>query len=112
MACGCCMEPVKDISCDVNRCVETEGHISAVDIVVDSFRESDNIKSLIGKQLGGLVSTVSAESQETIQLLLLVGLLHIFYFVDIILTDDLHHFEGLALSAEDSAALSEYTREC
>ena len=105
------MESVKDVGCYVNCRVEAECYVRAVDIVVDGLGKSYYVESLVRKQLGGLVCAVSAEGQKAVQLLLLVGLFHVLDLVDIVLADDLHHLEGLALCAEDSSALCQYSRK-
>ena len=57
------------------------------------------------------MSSVSAEGEQTVKLLLLVGLFHVLYLVNVILADDLHHLERLTLCAENRSALSENARK-
>ena len=50
MACCGSVETINYIGCDINSRMETKGNICSVDIVVDSFRQTNNIESLVRKE--------------------------------------------------------------
>ena len=51
MACRGSVETINYIGCDINGRMETKGNICSVDIVVDSFRQTNNIETLVRKEL-------------------------------------------------------------
>ncbi len=105
------MNAVNDLRADIHRSVETESNVSTKYVVVDCFRQTDNIQPLLGEHIGGLVGSVTAEREQAVQLKLLVGLLHFLNLVHFIVFDYLHHLERGALCAEDSAARRQYPRK-
>ena len=104
MTCRCCMKSVKSISCNIHSSMKSECNISTINIVINSFWKSDYFQSLICKELGSFMCTVSAESKQTVKLLLFIGFFHIFYFVNVVVTNHLHHFKRLTFCTENCAA--------
>ncbi len=105
------MQAVDYIGSDIDSSMEPESYLCAVNVVVNCFRQTDNVQTLIGEQICGLVSTVSAQSQQTVKLLFFIGILHGFYLVHVVLADNGHHLERLPFCTQNGTALSEYARK-
>ena len=54
---------------------------------------------------------VSAQCQQAVQLLALVGFLHIFYFIDIVIANDFHHLERLPFCSQNRTATGQNPRK-
>ena len=93
----CCLETVDNIGCDLHCGMTAEGNICAVNIVINGLGQSDNVKALLRKQVCGFMSAVSAKGEQTVKLLLLVGILHLLYLVDIILADTGYWYASFCL---------------
>ena len=111
MAAGGGVDAVDHLGVDLHRSVETEGHIGAIDVVVNGLGQADDVQALLRQQICGLVGAVAAQAQQAVQFQILIGLFHGGHFVDLVLLDDLHHLEGGALGAQDGAAQSEQAAE-
>ncbi len=98
------MNAVDDVGGDVNCGMEAEGHVRAPDVVVNRLGQTDDIESLFGEQVRGLVRAVAAQTDQTVQLGLFIGLLHRFDLVDLVLADDAHLGEGGAAGTQNGAA--------
>ena len=70
------MDAVDDVSGDIHSGVETEGHVGAVDIVVNGLWQMNDIKSLFPEKIGCLLCAVSAQDNEAVKTKLLVCVFH------------------------------------
>ena len=50
-------------------------------------------------------------AQQAVQLLALVGFLHIFYFIDIVIANDFHHLERLPFCSQNRTATGQNPRK-
>ena len=75
------MNTVNRIRCNINCTLETKGHICTVDIIINRLRKMNNIKSLFTKEICGLLGTVTAKDNKTIQIQLVISLLHRLYLI-------------------------------
>ena len=104
VAAGGGVDPVNDLRGDIHRRVEAEGHIGAIDIIVDGFGQTDDIQPLLAQQIGGLVGAVATQAEQAIQLGGAVVLFHGGYLVHLVFLHHTHLFEGSALGAQDGTA--------
>ena len=109
MGIGSCVQPVNDIRCNVYCCMESKGDTGSPDIIVDGLGQSNDIESFCRKQIGCLVSTISAQCQQAIQFLLFVSLFHRFDFINVVFFYHLHHFKGGTLCTKNGAACCQNT---
>ena len=89
--------------------METEGHVGAVDIVVDGLGQADDVEALLSQKIGRLMGAVAAQTEKAVQLHGGVVLLHLGHLVHIVLAHDPHELEGRALGAQDGAAYGKDT---
>ena len=66
------MDAVDDIGGNVHGSVEAEGHVGAVDIVIDGLGQADDVQALLREQVGGFMSAVAAQAEQAVQLCVLV----------------------------------------
>ena len=109
MACCRGMQPINGIRVNIHCGLIAEGHIRAINIVVDGLGQTDYVQPLLCQQVGGLVGAVAPKGQQAVQLLLFVGFLHILDLVHVVLPDDGHHLEGLPLGTQNGAPLGQNT---
>ena len=74
VAAGGGVDAVDDIGGNVHGSVETEGHVGAVDIVIDGLGQADDVQALLREQVCGFVGAIAAQTQQAVQLGFLVGL--------------------------------------
>ena len=60
------MQPVNSIRCNIKRGVEAEAHIIMHNIVIDGFRNTDDIQSFICEHIGSSLRAIAAEDGETV----------------------------------------------
>src|SRR5699024_92087 len=111
VAAGGGVDAVDDVGGNVHRGVEAEGDVGAVDVVVDGLGQADDVQPLLGQEVGGLVGAVAAQTEQAVQLEVVVGLFHGGDLVDLVLLNDLHHLEGGALGAQNGAAQGQQAAE-
>ena len=70
------MYVVDNIRGDVNGALEAEGGICAVDIVVNSLRESDDVHSGIHQELCALLRPVAAHDDQAVEVEAVIGVEH------------------------------------
>ena len=92
---------------DVHGALEAEGHVGAVDVVVDGLGQVDDVEALFAQEVGRLLRAVAAEDDQTVQTQLVVVLLHGLDLVQTLFVRHAHHLEGLAGGAQYGAALGE-----
>ena len=102
-ACGG-VDAVDDVGGDVHSGVEAEGDVGAVDVVVDGLGQADDVQALLREKVGGLVGAVAAQAEQTVELCVLIGLLHGCDLVDLVFFHNAHQLEGGALGAQNGAA--------
>ena len=99
-----CMDAVDDFRGNIHSRVEAEGHVGAVNIVVDGLGQADDVQALLAEQVGRFMRAVSAQAQQAVQLRILIRFFHGGDFVDLVVLHDGHHFKRRALGAKDRAA--------
>ena len=99
------MQAVDDIGGHLNSAVIAEGNVRTPNVIVDGFGQVYDVQPLLPKEVGGLLSAVSAQDNQAVQLHLLIVGFHGRNLVDAVLIDDPDGFEGLAGGAQDGAAL-------
>ena len=104
VAAGGGVDAVDDVRGDVHSGVEAEGHIGAVDIVVNGLGQADDVQPLLREQVGGLVGAVAAQTQQTVELCGFVGLFHGGDLINVVVLHHTHQLEGGALGAQNGAA--------
>ena len=105
---------VQSIQCicgNVYRSMESESHICTEDVIINGFRQTNDIQSFVRQQLGGLMCAVAAQCQKTIQLLILISLFHVLDLVHIVIADDFHHLERLTFGTQNRTAACENAGE-
>ena len=104
VAAGGGVDAVDDIGGNVHGGVEAEGHVGAVDIVIDGLGQADDVQALLREQVCGFVGAIAAQAQQAVQLGFLVGLFHGGDFINVVVLHHAHHFKGGALGAQNGAA--------
>ena len=84
--------------------MEAEGHIGAVDVIVDGLGQADDVQPLLTEQVCGLVGAVAAQTQQAVQLGGAVVFLHRGNLVHLVVLNHAHFFEGGALGAQNGSA--------
>ena len=102
------MYSVNDLSRNIYCGMEAECNICSPYIVIYCLGKSDYIQTLFGKKICGLMSSVAAERQYAVELLLFIGGFHFSDLVYVVGFDYLHHLIRCTLCAEYRSALSEY----
>ena len=92
------------ISSDVNCALEAEGHIRAVQVIVDGLGECHDIETFLAQKVRGLGGSVAAAHDQAVQLQLVVGLLHGLDFVDAVLIGLTDGLERNTARSQDCAA--------
>ena len=105
------VDAVDDLGGDVHSSVEAKGEIGAKDVVIDGLGQTDHIEALFAEQIGGLVGAVAAQSDQTIQLEILIGLFHRSNLVHAVFFHHAHVAERTAAGAQNGAAQGEDTGE-
>ena len=104
MTAGGGVNPVDHLGGNVHGGVEAEGHVGAVNIVVNGLGQADDVQPLLAEQVGGFVGAVAAQGEQAVQLQVLIILLHGGDLVHLVVPHHTHQLEGGALGAEDGAA--------
>ena len=104
VAAGGGVDAVDDVCGNIHSGVEAEGHVGAVDIVVNGLGQADDVQPFLRKQVGSLVGAVAAQTQQAVQLRRLVGLFHSGDFINVVILHHTHQLEGGALGAQNGAA--------
>ena len=104
MAAGGGVDAVDDLGGDVHGGVEAEGHVGAVNVVVNGLGQADDVQALLRQQVGGHMGAVAAQAEQAVQLGFLVGLFHGGDLVDLVILHHTHQLEGGALGAQNGAA--------
>src|SRR5699024_3701676 len=101
------VDAVNDFGGDIHSRVETEGDIGTVNVVVNGLGQADDVQTFLAQQVSGFVGPVAAQTKQAIQLGGAVVLLHGGNFVDLVILNHAHLFEGGTLGAQDGAADSQ-----
>ena len=104
VAAGSRMDAVNNIGCDIDGCMETEGDIGAINIVVDRLGKANDVEPFLAEQVCGFVGTVTAQAEQAIELSFLISLFHCGDFVHLVIPHNPHEFERGALGAQDCTA--------
>ena len=66
MTCRRCMQSVDRIRCNIKRGMEAEAHIIMHNIVVDGFRNTDDVQPFVYKHIGSSLRPIAAENGKTV----------------------------------------------
>ena len=105
---SCGMDTVNGIGRNVNCTLETEGHICAINIIIDGLRKMNNIQPLLAKKIGCLLRTIASQDNQAVQAKLIIRLLHSLNFIQPIFIRNTHHLKRLSGSTQNSTSLSQY----
>ena len=89
---------------DVHGALEAEGHVGAVDVVVDGLGQVEDVEALFAQEVGRLLRAVAAEDDQAVQPQFVVILLHGLDLVQALFVRHAHHLERLAGGAQYGAA--------
>ena len=98
---GCCMNPINRIGCNIHCTLKSKCHIRSPEIVVDRLRKCHNIQSLFTQQIGSLMRSISAQYHKTVQVQLVVCMLHRLYLIKPVLVRHTHQLKRLSGGSED-----------
>ena len=107
VGCGCCMDAVNGIGCDLQRTLETKGHVCSPDIIINSLRKMDDIQAFLTEKIGCFLCSVSTENHKTVKAEFIVSLLHCLNLIQSLLIRNPHQFERLSGCSENGSALSQ-----
>ena len=99
------MDAVDGIRSNIYCALETEGHISTPQVIVDGLGQGHDIQSFLAQQVSRLVSAVTTENYKAVQLQLVIVLLHGFHFVQPVGIRILNRLEGGTGGSQNRAAL-------
>ena len=103
---SCCgMDAVDGIRSNIYCALETEGHISTPQVIVDGLGQGHDIQSFLAQQVRSLVGAVTTENYKAVQLQLVIVLLHGFHFVQPVGIRILDRLERGPGGSQDRAAL-------
>ncbi len=108
-AVGCCrgMDIVDGVRGDIHGALEAEGHVRSPEVIVDGLGQSNHIQSFLTQQIGRLVGAVAPEDHQTVQLQLVIILLHGLHLVEAVLVRIFDGLEGSTGGSQHSAALGQ-----
>ena len=99
------MDAVDGIRSNIYCALETEGHISTPQVIVDGLGQGHDIQSFLAQQVRSLVGAVTTENYKAVQLQLIIILLHGFHFVQPVGIRILDRLERGPGGSQDRAAL-------
>ncbi len=103
------MDTVDRVARNVDRTLETERYIRSVNIIIDRLRQVDNVETLLTQQICCFLRSVTAEDHETVQIQLVIILLHCLHLVQTVFVRNTHLLERLAGRSDDRSALCQNT---
>ena len=98
------MYAINGVSSHVQRGMETEGEVRAIEIVIDGLGQSHYIQAIFRQQLCGFNRTVAAQHNEGIQFQTVVGAFHQFDFIHSVFIRFGHIFKALTACPQNGAA--------
>ena len=105
MGSRCGVDAVDGIRSNIYCALETEGHISTPQVIVDGLWQGHDIQSFLAQQVRSLVGAVTTENYKAVQLQLVIVLLHGFHFVQPVGIRILDRLERGPGGSQDRAAL-------
>ena len=105
------MNAVDCIRCDIDGTLKTKGHIRSINIIVNGLREMNDIQPLFPKQVCRLLCSVTAQDDQTVQIQLVVSLLHGLDLVQSVLIRNTHQLKRLAAGTQNRSTLCQDTGE-
>ena len=90
------MDPVDRICGDINRTLESKRHVRSPQIIVDGLRKSDHVQAFLAEHVRSLVSSVSSKYHKTVQVQLVICMLHCLNLVKSVLVRNAHQLERLS----------------